>query len=1456
MDIIPEVNLETIEFNVLTDDEIKELSVVTVTTHKQIENNKSPYPNGTYDARMGAQFDYPCMTCGNLVNKCPGHYGKIDLNWPLIAPLYAKLVIKWVKIICFRCRKIIFDVSIKELYGDFEEKTGNKNINDHYATVMDYMMSKLTSQKKKKYYCDHCNDIKGQIEKTGSTKNFQISYVQPDFQPSDIHNNFITVLKVPPTEKRKEYSKGSNFSDIDDVLYTPDILELFESVADEEIAKLGLSVKSHPRHYINRYFLVPPVNIRYINSIKKAIGSDNHVTSNIEAIIKENEKIGKGVNKKSAGFLGSGTNAYSTGKIAEIKNLIAAHNKYLGFNTEDKTNSIYESVKGKPGLIRQLLLGKILAKASRFIISCDTDMKPGTALIPRKYAKTMTVEEIVTKYNIDILRQYVLRGDTYPGCTSVYSVLDASLKNNEGTYKLSIGDRVYRHMVDGDLMIINRSPTMSLTSVTAIRVVVWKGAQDINQVAFNVTEAGRYNADYDGDMMTGTSPDTEIVREHCALLLTSDENVIDYTNSSPMTGQTQDTIIGCALLTMHDTVLSRSEVLQILNGIEKVGELTKEEYTGREVFSMVMPDIDYYAKCPIFKDPLVEYFGTFDESDKEIVIENGVIKSGIFCSNIIKASKNSIYHVIYFKYGSKTMLEIVFKHQQVIKRFNKIRGITLGYGDIRINKESRELIDLIKSKIYRKYSEFNNRLIEGDIKLPEGVDIVEYVERESLKILNPGEQFLPAILKSINPKENWLFLLVLTKSKGSLTNIYNIFASVGQLKINGKRLPQRLAYKRSSIWEPQFTLNPVSRGYVMNSYNDGLTLPEIQPGGEELTRNILTKNIVTAEGGSLARNIILSIESAVVDNRSFTTRGIGDKIIEFNCGGDGFSGTLTYDNVFPTMTMSDAEIKKLYKDRANLIITDRDMLLNIELSLARINPSYVPSNKFTLPIIMNQIIKKKIGGTDQSKTNSKKYGLLDSFCDDLHYLRYNPVHQKKQTKFPSCMNSMFTLLKIGIRASFTDDIVSTYSEVEFGAILTDIAKYIRSAFYEPGLPIGTILGQSLTSPITQYLIDAHHASTAGGTSRDGLNYSKSVMNNKSLADSKVRTMAVFLKERFETNKENAEKLANYITGKKLSSVVTRTSIIYGELGTYVAESDSEKIIKEFMSENKKINTKEYNKFYIKFVMDKGLMKINKIKIEDVINKIDELFGNKVQILYGKSGLNYLMILYFHNSFNWEYKSSDKKTAGRNASQVDFWDTVKTFIRKTVKNTNINDFGKIREVNVVSKNIYHNVKGEIKKKTIYYVNTVGVDLEQMYLIDVVDKHRTRVNNPSLTYEYEGIIAARDCIISELYNTFNDAIGFNTNHYEMLVNVMIEPGYVTAISEIGHREREPRDLLIRTCMKDAKKPLMEGSLNNTTNQMSSPVAHFILGQDPKNIGTNLNWVTTYDAPSINTDIHQFI
>jgi len=1356
------------------------------------------------------------------------------------------MIIKWVRLICIKCNRFIFDLSISELYPDFNIEAIRENSKDFVTSIINYFTAKMKSLKVR--YCHHCNNIAQQIKETGNIirSKFEINHVQPDFKRSSFSDHIIEIhyLNSVGSENKKKYKKNKNHSNIKDNLYTTDILHIFESLKDSEVTQLGLDINAHPRNYINRYMLVPPVNTRFINNIKKSMEGNNYITSNIEMIIKYNDKIEENLNKYSPGFLGPGEDIKS-GSITNVLGLINSYNKYIGIvDSANEPNSLYSLMKGKEGLIRGLLVGKIVGKICRFVIACDTSLEIDEITLPRKYAMSMFVKETVTPFNKHILQKYVSNGPNYPGCTKVYSKQFQTFKNNNGEYIIEYGDVVHRHLLTNDIIIMNRSPTLSLTSIAAVKIIVWNGPIDIEYVSINVLGCSFYNADFDGDMMSGKIIADESTREEVRQTLHPSKFIVQYTDSSIIIGQTQDTALAFALITYHDTIISRSEAMTIFNSLPISYSFDKKEYTGREIMSIVMPNINYEMNSPMFKDKSIELFGDFDESDKKIVIKNGQILSGIVCGNAVKAKKGSIYHEIYYMLGAKMVMHIIFIHQQVLKRFADLRGFSISYADLRLSSKTKKLIDLVQSQVMREVSEFHNMLIEGNVKAPEGMSIQDYVESQIIKMLNPGSKYLYAILTSLNPKENWIMQMVLSGSKGSLSNVYNVFAAVGQLKINNKRLKQKLDYIRSNIWSPQFDLSPTCRGYIPNSYMDGWSLSDTQNIGEELTRNVLTKNVVTSEGGSFSRVIISSIETAIVDNRLFTVRGIGNNIIQFSAGGDCFAGNNIFENKLELFLMSDDEIKKVYGSRANILIQDRNELHHIKSGIYSVNGFYVPDEKFLLPLNFRQSIRKNPKDNKPVNENQdEKLQMLDTYCENIHYLRFNSVHRKKKTNFPKILTIVFTLCKIGIRSKLTPDIVNCYTMEEFSLLLEHFSWKIMSSFYDYGDPIGIRLGQSLSSPITQYLIDAHHVSASGGTSKDNLNYAKSILNKKASADMKNKFMYIYLKPKYENSKVNATHLANYITSKKLEYVVSKSEIIMDvkEFQQYPKDKD---LVSSYLTKTKtELNINNFYLVRFRYTLKKKLMKMYRILSEDIINKLEFVFNDDIVCITGDdpdNSENVLLILFFRNSFNWKYISNTETKKTTTGGNNDIWKDILAFDKQLIKKFTVNDFPGITNSSVKSNFKYEIVNGTVIKKEYYYVFTIGINMKNILLIDKVDKHRTICNIPQENYKYEGIIGAKSCIINELYNTFDDALNFSPNQYELISDIMTETGEISAISETGQRQREPNDVLLRSNLKDPAKAFYEGALNGVENQMTSTKSHVILGQTIKYIGTTLNTI----------------
>jgi DNA-directed RNA polymerase beta' subunit len=191
---------------------------------------------------------------------------------------------------------------------------------------------------------------------------------------------------------------------------------------------------------------------------------------------------------------------------------------------------------------------------------------------------------------------------------------------------------------------------------------------------------------------------------------------------------------------------------------------------------------------------------------------------------------------------------------------------------------------------------------------------------------------------------------------------------------------------------------------------------------------------------------------------------------------------------------------------------------------------------------------------------------------------------------------------------------------------------------------------------------------------------------------------------------------------------------------------------------------------------------------------------------------------FADDFDWDLSKSNDSD----------WEKVFKFNNNMIDNLTINEFKGISSAQVKQTTFAGN--------TIYFIETKGINLEEVLLIKCVDTTRTTCNNPVDTFYSEGLVACKMKVMSELYNTFNDSLGLTVSNYSLMSSLMIETGIPTPITEVGLKEREPDDIMLRAAIRDPRKAFTEATINCISTQMTSMSAHLMLGQTPRHLGTN--------------------
>ncbi|CAN6220809.1 unnamed protein product [Urochloa humidicola] len=255
--------------------------------------------------------------------------------------------------------------------------------------------------------------------------------------------------------------------------------------------------------------------------------------------------------------------------------------------SEKNVHGIRQLLEKKEGILRQKMMGKRVNYACRSVISPDPYLAVNEIGIPPVFATRLTYPEKVTPWNAKKLQEAVRNGaDIHPGAThyrdkdNTYK-LQAAPANRYGIAKKLSASRgstshpgkdpncefeskvVYRHLQDGDIVLVNRQPTLHKPSMMAHFVRVLPGEKTIRM---HYANCSTYNADFDGDEMNVHFPQDEISRAEALNIVDANKQYIGPRSGDAVRGLIQDHIVGAVLLTKQDTLLSREEYSQLVYG--------------------------------------------------------------------------------------------------------------------------------------------------------------------------------------------------------------------------------------------------------------------------------------------------------------------------------------------------------------------------------------------------------------------------------------------------------------------------------------------------------------------------------------------------------------------------------------------------------------------------------------------------------------------------------------------------------------------------------------------------------------------------------------------------------------------------------------------------------------------------------------------------------------------------
>jgi len=238
---------------------------------------------------------------------------------------------------------------------------------------------------------------------------------------------------------------------------------------------------------------------------------------------------------------------------------------------------IRQLLERKEGLFRKHMMGKRVNYCCRSVISPDPYISSDEIGIPKKFATSLSYPESVTPHNVEELRRMVENGPSqWPGAN--YVELKPGRRVQLGSVKQETrmaiakqlltrpGQKVGRHIVDRDFVLVNRQPTLHRPGIMAHKVKVMTAASlaDNQSLRMHYANCNAYNADFDGDEVNIHFPQNEVARAEAVYLAATQYHYIVPTSGKPLRGLIQDHVVATVKLSCPDCFFDKARYCQLL----------------------------------------------------------------------------------------------------------------------------------------------------------------------------------------------------------------------------------------------------------------------------------------------------------------------------------------------------------------------------------------------------------------------------------------------------------------------------------------------------------------------------------------------------------------------------------------------------------------------------------------------------------------------------------------------------------------------------------------------------------------------------------------------------------------------------------------------------------------------------------------------------------------------------
>ena len=826
--------VDSVTFGLLSPKMIKQMSFAKVVTPELYDREGYPVDGGLMDLRMGViDPGLKCKTCGLRLKECPGHFGYIELARPVVHIKFVPVMLNLLRSTCSETGRVLIPEDKIADYKLLLEKAEQEGGLDARRKKIKEIIASLKTITKSPY---------------SKKKQFPI------------------VLEKPSTYMENE----RRISPIE-------VRSRLEKIPDDDLELFGINPKvSRPEWMIQTILPIPPVTMRPSITLETGERSEDDLTHKLGDIVRINQRLFENINAGAPeiiiedlwDLLQYHITTYYNNEVAQLPP--ARHRNGQPLKT------LTSRIKSKEGRIRNNLAGKRTNFNARTVVSPDPMLDINEVGIPEIIARKLTVPERVTEWNADYLKKFVERGNNgYPGSNYVVRP-DGRRKRVTDEMKEAIleeiqpGYVVERHLMDGDIAIFNRQPTLHRMSMMCHKIRVLPG----KTFRLNPSVCAPYNADFDGDEMNLHIPQTEEARAEAEMLMLVETQLISPRYGLSIIGCMQDAISGNYVLTQKGFEIPRKQAAQLLYRIrhDDFSRLPNTDMvTGHELFSCILP---------------AEFnFEGFSKNKGKIIIKDGVLVEGIMDSANLGSGKGMLLRKIHKEYGATYAADLIGKLLRLGIEVLQDEGLSVNMGDTDMPIEAQDKITNAIDSADDQVNELIAKAEAGELELLPGRDLAETLELRILEVLNKIRNVCGQLVAENAKKDSATSIMADSGARGNIINLAQIASAVGQQALRGGRIGEGFSDRSLSCFARN-DLGSESRGFISSSFKKGLKASEFFFAAMTGRDSLMDTALRTPRSGYLYRRLENSMQDLKVTYDK-TVRDAQEKIVQFQYGEDG-----------------------------------------------------------------------------------------------------------------------------------------------------------------------------------------------------------------------------------------------------------------------------------------------------------------------------------------------------------------------------------------------------------------------------------------------------------------------------------------------------------------------------------------------------------------------------------------